>query len=125
MYNTTTNTTSLGLFATQHEYCSPNGYDPLKQCCLLGLVLIFAECIAARMYFGKFPESSGSVANLLKTVKLRLTTCRNLIPGYLTQQKVAYITIGRWEPPHKGHEELIKFTINAARNFNKNKNSQK
>ena len=161
MYNTTTNTTNLGLFATQHEYCSLNGYDPLKQCCLLGLVLIGAECIAARMYFGKFPESSGCVANLLKTVKLCLTTatpiakdlgsvllsiaayyydhvfntCRNLVPGYLTQQKgnkenascssVAYITIGRWEPPHKGHEGLIKITINAARDFNKNKNSQK
>ena len=106
MYNTTTNTTSLGLFATQHEYCSPNGYDPLKQCCLLGLVLIGVECIAARMYFG--PESSGSVANLLKTVKHCLAaatpiakdfglvllsiavyyydhvfnTCRNLIPEY-------------------------------------------
>merc|ERR1712166_1700342 len=108
MYNTTTNTTNLGLFATQHEYCSLNGYDPLKQCCLLGLVLIGVECIAARMYSLKFPESSGSVANLLKTFKLCLTavtpiatdfglvllsiavyyydhvfnTCRNLIPEY-------------------------------------------
>jgi len=108
MYNTTTNTTNFGLFATQHEYCSVNGYDPLKQCCLLGLVLIGVECIAARMYSLKFPESSGSVANLLKTVKHCLTamipvakdlglvllsiavyyhdhvfnTCRNLIPEY-------------------------------------------
>ena len=108
MYNTTTNTTNLDLFAVQHEYCPLIGYDPLKQCCLLGLVLIGVECIAARMYSCKFPDSSGSVANLLKTVKHCLTTtipiakylgmallsitvyhychvfntCRNLIPEY-------------------------------------------
>ena len=74
MYNTTTNTTNLDLFAVQHEYCPLIGYDPLKQCCLLGLVLIGVECIAARMYSCKFPDSSGSVANLLKTVKHCLTT---------------------------------------------------
>ena len=36
------------------------------------------------------------------------------------EASVAFITIGRWEPPHKGHEVIGTRTIDAARNYNRN-----
>ena len=30
------------------------------------------------------------------------------------KNKIAYICIGRWQPPHKGHEILIKKTLELA-----------
>ena len=31
-----------------------------------------------------------------------------------SRNKVAVITIGRWQPPHKGHDILIRDTIQKA-----------
>ncbi len=33
----------------------------------------------------------------------------------ISDEKIAVITIGRWQPPHRGHEVLIRDTLNMAR----------
>ena len=35
-----------------------------------------------------------------------------------SSDKEAIITIGRWEPPHRGHEVLVRDTIQMARDLN-------
>ena len=48
------------------------------------------------------------MSQLKNISKLRRSRLQN------TKNKTAYLTIGRWQPPHKGHAVLINKTLNLA-----------